>query len=79
MLITRTVKIGETINNIIGRTLNPVNQLLSCGGSSGGKSGLIMALRKSGVNTFTPQVKLLYKRCTVAPSAWGLILVSKFI
>lgn len=32
------VKIGETINNIIGTTLNPVNQLLSCGGSSGGMS-----------------------------------------
>lgn len=24
------------MNNIIGCTLNPVNQLLSCGGSSGG-------------------------------------------
>lgn len=31
-------KFGETVNNIIGSTLNPVNQLLSCGGSSGGKS-----------------------------------------
>jgi amidase len=33
--------IGETINNIIGRTLNPYNRLLSCGGSSGGEGALI--------------------------------------
>jgi amidase len=44
--------IGETINNIIGRTLNPYNRLLSCGGSSGGEGALI-ALRGSplGVGT----------------------------
>ena len=29
-------QLGETINNVIGTTFNPVNQLLSCGGSSGG-------------------------------------------
>ena len=29
-------QLGETVNNIIGTTLNPMNQLLSCGGSSGG-------------------------------------------
>ena len=28
------------MNNIIGTTLNPVNQLLSCGGSSGGRAVL---------------------------------------
>lgn len=33
--------LGETINNIIGRTLNPYNRLLSCGGSSGGEGALI--------------------------------------
>lgn len=33
--------IGETINNIYGRTLNPYNRLLSCGGSSGGEGALI--------------------------------------
>ncbi len=33
--------IAETINNIIGRTLNPYNRLLSCGGSSGGEGALI--------------------------------------
>ncbi|KAI9642404.1 hypothetical protein NHQ30_009208 [Ciborinia camelliae] len=34
-------KYDETINNIIGQTLNPVNRLLSCGGSSGGEAALI--------------------------------------
>jgi amidase len=33
--------IGETINNIIGRTLNPYNRLLSSGGSSGGEGALV--------------------------------------
>jgi len=33
--------IGETVNNIIGRTLNPYNRLLSSGGSTGGESALI--------------------------------------
>ncbi|KAG8159868.1 hypothetical protein KVR01_010505 [Diaporthe batatas] len=42
----------ETINHIIGQTLNPNNQNLSCGGSSGGEGALI-ALRGStlGVGT----------------------------
>ncbi|TGO57200.1 hypothetical protein BCON_0068g00310 [Botryotinia convoluta] len=35
------VQYDETINNIIGQTLNPVNRLLSCGGSSGGEAALI--------------------------------------
>ncbi|KAA8570222.1 hypothetical protein EYC84_002538 [Monilinia fructicola] len=34
-------KYDETINHIIGQTLNPVNRLLSCGGSSGGEAALI--------------------------------------
>lgn len=33
--------IGETVNNVIGRTLNPYNRLLACGGSSGGEGALI--------------------------------------
>lgn len=43
---------GETVNNLIGRTLNPHNQNLSCGGSSGGE-GALQALRGStlGVGT----------------------------
>lgn len=35
--LPQTLMIGETVNNIIGTTFNPVNQNLSCGGSSGGK------------------------------------------
>ncbi|KAB8299013.1 hypothetical protein EYC80_001145 [Monilinia laxa] len=34
-------KYDETINHIIGQTLNPINRLLSCGGSSGGEAALI--------------------------------------
>ncbi|KAL8940142.1 MAG: hypothetical protein Q9211_002416 [Gyalolechia sp. 1 TL-2023] len=45
-------KLGETVNNIIGTTLNPVNQLLSCGGSSGGEAAL-QALRGSSVGLGT--------------------------
>ena len=44
--------IGETINNIFGRTVNPYNRLLSCGGSSGGEGALI-ALRGSPVGVGT--------------------------
>ena len=32
---------GETVNNIIGWTMNPKNRHLSCGGSSGGEGALI--------------------------------------
>lgn len=38
----------ETVNHIIGQTLNPNNQNLSCGGSSGGEGALI-ALRGSTI------------------------------
>ncbi|KAF8421819.1 amidase signature domain-containing protein [Tirmania nivea] len=43
---------GETVNNLIGRTLNPVNQNLSCGGSSGGE-GALLALGGSSVGIGT--------------------------
>ena len=39
---------GETSNNILGYTKNPVNQELSCGGSSGGE-GAVQALRGSAM------------------------------
>ncbi|CAF2517053.1 unnamed protein product [Rotaria sp. Silwood2] len=39
--VPQSLMIGETINNIIGRTLNPYNRLLSCGGSSGGEGALV--------------------------------------
>ncbi|KAL9112148.1 MAG: hypothetical protein Q9227_003525 [Pyrenula ochraceoflavens] len=44
--LPQTLLIGYTKNNIIGETLNPNNQNLSCGGSSGGE-GALQALRGS--------------------------------
>ncbi|KAF9772265.1 hypothetical protein IL306_010047 [Fusarium sp. DS 682] len=50
--LPQTLLFGETKNNLIGQTLNPRNQNLSCGGSSGGEAAL-MALRGStlGIGT----------------------------
>ncbi|KFG81149.1 hypothetical protein MANI_026556 [Metarhizium anisopliae] len=48
----QTLLLGETVNNLIGRTKNPVNQLLSCGGESGGESALL-ALGASNVGVGT--------------------------
>ena len=50
--LPQTLLFGETKNNLIGYTLNPHNQNLSCGGSSGGE-GALQALRGStlGVGT----------------------------
>lgn len=50
--LPQTLLFVETKNNIIGQTLNPNNQNLSCGGSSGGE-GALQALRGStlGVGT----------------------------
>ncbi|KAL8650704.1 MAG: hypothetical protein Q9226_005027 [Calogaya cf. arnoldii] len=50
--LPQTLLLGETVNNIIGTTLNPVNRLLSCGGSSGGE-GALQALRGSSVGLGT--------------------------
>lgn len=42
--VPQTLMICETINNVIGRTVNPRNKNLSPGGSSGGE-GAIVAFR----------------------------------
>lgn len=39
--VPQTLMTIETVNNIIGRTANPYNRSLSCGGSSGGEGALI--------------------------------------
>jgi amidase len=39
--VPHTLMSGETINNIIGFTLNPKNRNLTAGGSSGGEGALI--------------------------------------
>lgn len=41
--VPHTLMAGETVNNIIGYTLNPKNRQLSSGGSSGGEGALIGA------------------------------------
>lgn len=50
--LPQTLLFGETKNNLIGQTLNPHNQNLSCGGSSGGE-GALMALRGSSLGVGT--------------------------
>lgn len=39
--VPQTLMVCETVNNIIGRTINPRNKNWSCGGSSGGEGALI--------------------------------------
>lgn len=39
--VPHTLMAGETVNNIIGYTLNPKNRHLTSGGSSGGEGALI--------------------------------------
>lgn len=50
--VPATLMMGETVNNVFGRTVNPRNKQLTTGGSSGGESALI-AFRASflGVGT----------------------------
>jgi amidase len=50
--LPQTLLLGETVNNLIGTTLNPQNRNLSCGGSSGGE-GALQALRGSLVGLGT--------------------------
>ncbi|KAK3900023.1 Acetamidase [Staphylotrichum tortipilum] len=50
--LPQTLLFGETKNNIIGETLNPHNQHLSCGGSSGGE-GALLALGGSNLGVGT--------------------------
>ncbi|KAK3389553.1 amidase [Podospora didyma] len=40
--VPTSMMIAETVNNIFGRTLNPKNRRLTCGGSSGGEAALIL-------------------------------------
>ncbi|RMJ21271.1 Acetamidase [Aspergillus sp. HF37] len=50
--VPQTLMVCETVNNVIGRTLNPRNKNWSCGGSSGGE-GAMVGIRGStfGVGT----------------------------
>lgn len=57
--IPQTLMCGETVNNIIGRTVNARNKNLSCGGSSGGE-GAMVSLRGSLIGVGTDIGKLSY-------------------
>lgn len=39
--VPTAVMLPETVNNVLGRTVNPLNRNLTPGGSSGGESALI--------------------------------------
>lgn len=39
--VPQSLMVCETINNIIGRTVNPRNKNWSCGGSSGGEGAMV--------------------------------------
>jgi amidase len=39
--VPTTLMMGESVNNVFGRTLNPRNKKLTSGGSSGGESALV--------------------------------------
>ncbi|UJR07732.1 hypothetical protein I4U23_012016 [Adineta vaga] len=39
--LPQTIMFGETKSNLLGRTINPLNRELSCGGSSGGEGSLV--------------------------------------
>jgi amidase len=39
--VPQSLMVCETVNNIIGRTVNPRNKAWSCGGSSGGEGALV--------------------------------------
>lgn len=39
--VPQTLMVCETVNNVIGRTVNPRNKNWSCGGSSGGEGAMV--------------------------------------
>jgi len=39
--VPQSLMVCETVNNVIGRTLNPRNKNWSCGGSSGGEGAMV--------------------------------------
>lgn len=39
--VPQSLMVCETVNNVIGRTVNPRNKNWSCGGSSGGEGAIV--------------------------------------
>lgn len=71
--VPQSLMVCETINNIIGRTVNPRNKNWSCGGSSGGE-GANVGFRGGiiGVGTDIGRVSF------VALNAWANVFVRWF-
>lgn len=59
--VPQTLMVCETVNNIIGRTVNPRNKNWSCGGSSGGE-GAILGIRGSVIGVGTDIGRLYFTR-----------------
>ena len=62
--VPHTLMTGETINNIVGYTLNPKNRQLTCGGSSGGEGALI------GLRGCTFRGPILVAILTLCSTCW---------
>jgi amidase len=81
--VPHTLMSGETVNNIIGYTLNPKNRRLTAGGSSGGEGALI-GIR--GCKFTSPSLPTLLIRCCGVVAkycqhllVWVPILVAQFV
>lgn len=59
--VPQSLMVCETVNNVIGRTVNPRNKNWSCGGSSGGEGALI-GFRGGIIGVGTDIGKLLYSK-----------------
>lgn len=59
--VPQSLMVCETVNNVIGRTVNPRNKNWSCGGSSGGE-GAMIGFRGGIIGVGTDIGKLLYSK-----------------
>jgi amidase len=60
--VPQTLMVCETINNVIGKTVNPRNPNWSCGGSSGGE-GAMVGLRGGIIGVGTD----------IGEACWGIV------
>ncbi|CEQ39867.1 SPOSA6832_01438 [Sporobolomyces salmonicolor] len=65
---------GETVNNLYGRTVNPHNRALTCGGSSGGE-GALVAMKGSPIGIGSDiGGSIRYVVCALFPAGLSLTL-----
>lgn len=62
--VPQSLMVCETVNNVIGRTVNPRNKNWSCGGSSGGE-GAMVGFRGGIIGVGTDIGKLQFQFCGV--------------